>query len=107
MAACVALSGADAQAQTAAPPFPDPLVPTLQTDPRNPPRFQKFTRPGLVQLGPPAKFSPPASGAGVTGFDSTNSRRKNETQSESVNGQCQSGDIGCKRCSRQCEHGAG
>jgi hypothetical protein len=76
MAACVALSSVDAWAQTAAPPFPDPLAPTLQSDPRNPPRFQKFTRPGLVQLGPPAHFSPPASGAGVTGFDSTNARRK-------------------------------
>jgi hypothetical protein len=76
MAACVALWCADAVAQTAAPPFPDPLAPNLQTDPRNPPRFQKFTRPGLAQLGPPANFSTPASGAGVTGFDSTNARKK-------------------------------
>ena len=74
MAACVALWSADAVAQTAA--FPDPLAPNLQTDPRQPPRFQKFTRPGLVQLGPPATFTPPASGAGDTGFDSTNSRKK-------------------------------
>lgn len=76
MAACVALWSADAVAQTAAPPFPDPLAPNLQTDPRHLPRFQKFTRPGLVQLGPPATFTPPASGAGDTGFDSTNSRKK-------------------------------
>ena len=74
MAACVALWSADAVAQTAA--FPDPLAPNLQTDPRQPPRFQKFMRPGLVQLGTPATFTPPASGAGDTGFDSTNSRKK-------------------------------
>jgi hypothetical protein len=74
MAACVALWSADAVAQT--PPAPDPLAPKLQTDPRHPPVFQKFTRPGLVQLGPPVNFSPPASGAGNTGFDSTNARRK-------------------------------
>ena len=74
MAACVALWSADAVAQTAA--FPDPLAPNLQTDPRHPPRFQKFTRPGLLQLGPPANFSAPASGVGDTGFDSTNSRKK-------------------------------
>ncbi|HZL60681.1 MAG TPA: outer membrane beta-barrel protein, partial [Pseudolabrys sp.] len=76
MAACVALWSADAVAQTAAPPFPDSLAPNLQTDPHNPPRFQKFTRPGLAQLGPPANFSAPASGAGITGFDSTNARKK-------------------------------
>jgi hypothetical protein len=75
VAACLALGAVDALAQTAAPPFPDPLTPTLATDPRNPPRFQKFTRPGLVQLGPPAAFTPPASAAGDTGFDSTNSRK--------------------------------
>src|SRR5450830_1457341 len=76
MAACVALWSADAVAQTAAPPFPDPLAPNLQTDPRHLPRFQKFDRPALVQLGPPATFTAPASGAGDTGFDSTNSRKK-------------------------------
>jgi hypothetical protein len=54
----------------------DPLTPKLQTDPRNPPRFQQFSRPSLVQLGPPANFAAPASGAGITGFDSTNSRKK-------------------------------
>jgi hypothetical protein len=75
MAAGLALWCADATAQTAAPVFPDPLAPRLQTDPRNPPRFQKFDRPALVQLGPPANFSSPASGAGDTGFDSSNSRK--------------------------------
>ena len=58
------------------PPYADPLAPNLQTDPRRPPVFQKFTRPGLVQLGPPANFSPPAFGAGSTGYDSTNFRKK-------------------------------
>jgi hypothetical protein len=74
MAACVLAWGADAVAQTAV--VTDPLAPKLQTDPRNPPRFQKFDRPALVQLGPPATFTAPASGAGDTGFDSTNSRKK-------------------------------
>jgi len=75
VAACVVLGSVDAMAQTATSVFPDPLAPKLATDPRNPPRFQKFNRPGLVQLGPPAAFAPPASGAGNTGFDSTNSRK--------------------------------
>ncbi|MGH6663679.1 MAG: outer membrane beta-barrel protein [Pseudolabrys sp.] len=77
MAACVAMWSAGALAQTPPPLNPDPLAPKLQTDSRNLPRFQKFTRPSLVQLGPPAKFTvAPASGAGITGFDSTNSRKK-------------------------------
>ncbi|MBI2715649.1 MAG: outer membrane beta-barrel protein [Rhizobiales bacterium] len=72
VAACVALGGGDAVAQMAA---PDPLTPRLSTDPRNPPRFQQFSRPALAQLGPPLAFTPPASGAGDTGFDSTNTRK--------------------------------
>jgi hypothetical protein len=76
MAACVALWSADAVAQTAPPPFPDPLAPSLQTDPRHPQRFQRFTQPGLVQLGPPVNFLAPASGAGNTGYDSTNARKR-------------------------------
>jgi hypothetical protein len=74
MAAGVALWGADALAQTAA--YPDPLTPRLQTDLRNPPRFQRFNRPALAQLWPLASFSAAAAGAGDTGFDSTNSRKK-------------------------------
>ena len=77
MVACLALWSADALAQTpSAPPFPDPLSPNLQTDPRRPQRFQKFTRPELAQLGPPINFVAPASGAGNTGYDSTNARKK-------------------------------
>jgi hypothetical protein len=64
----------DANAQIA-PPNPDPLAPKLATDPRNPPRFQKFTVPSLTPLGPLAGFTPPASAAGDTGFDSTNARK--------------------------------
>jgi hypothetical protein len=75
VAACVALGCGSATAQMASPAFTDPLAPKLQTDPRNPPRFQKFSRPALAQLGPPTNFSPAASGAGDTGFDSTNSRK--------------------------------
>ena len=73
--ACVALGGVTVNAQMAA---PDPLAPKLQTDPRNPPRFQKFTRPEQTQLGPPTTLTAapaPPSAAGNTGFDSTNSRK--------------------------------
>ena len=57
----------------------DPLTPKLQTDPSKPPRFQKVTKPTQAQFGPPQTFAPvfaPASGAGRTGFDSTNTRKK-------------------------------
>jgi hypothetical protein len=78
MAAGVVLWGADALAQTAI--TSDPLTPQLQTDPRNPPRFQKFYRPALAPLQQPAGFSAAAAtGAGDTGFDSTNSRRKTKS----------------------------
>jgi len=72
---CLALSSAHAPAQTL-PPFPDALSPTLQSNSQQPPRFQRFTRPGPAPLGPPLNFVPPASGAGRTGFDSTNARKK-------------------------------
>jgi len=76
MAFCAVMWNLNATAQTPPPLYADPLAPNLQTDPRRPPVFQKFTQPGLVQLGAPANFSPPASGAGSTGFDSTNFRKK-------------------------------
>ena len=72
--AAVMLCVSVAVARTPAPVYPDPLTPRLQSDPQQPPRFQKFARPGPARLGPPATFTPPASGAGETGFDSTNSR---------------------------------
>jgi hypothetical protein len=71
VAACVALGGGQANGQLAA---PDPLTPKLDTDPRKPPRFQSSTPPAA---GRPMKFAPPASGAGDTGFDSTNTRTRN------------------------------
>ncbi len=75
VAAYMVLGCGNAVAQTAVPPFPDPLAPKLATDPKKTPRFQKFTGPELTPLGPPAAFSPPPSAAGDTGFDATNSRK--------------------------------
>jgi len=72
LSASLALGGGTACAQVAA---PDPWAPKVTSDPRNPSRFQPFTRPTLAQLGAPAPFTPPASGAGSTGFDSTNARK--------------------------------
>ena len=77
MATCLALWSADVLAQTPPPlPAPDPLSPTLQANPRQPPRFEKSTKSGQPPLGPPVNYWSPAAGAGVTGFDSTNARRK-------------------------------
>ena len=73
---CVMFHCAQAKAQTAIQTYTDPLAPKLQTDPRSPPRFEKFDRAALAQLTGPVTFTPPASGAGNTGFDSTNSRKK-------------------------------
>lgn len=73
-AACVLLGGASAWAQVI-PPASDPLAPQQQTDPRNPPRFQKFNRAPYAQAPGTAVFAP-ASGAGRTGYDSTNTRKK-------------------------------
>jgi hypothetical protein len=73
-AACAVLGGASAWAQVI-PPSSDPLAPKQQTDPRNPPRFQKFNRAPYAQAPGTAVFAP-ASGAGRTGFDSTNARKK-------------------------------
>ncbi len=78
-AACIALGGGQASAQTALV-FPDPLAPKLETDPRKPPRFQKSPKPALAQSAPAPAFVPPASGAGDTGFDSTNSRKKTKAK---------------------------
>ena len=54
---------------------PDPLAPTLSTDPRQPPRFQPFTPRQQAQADQPTSFTPIASGAGTTGFDATNARK--------------------------------
>jgi hypothetical protein len=75
VAACIPVIGMVANAQIV-PPNADPLAPNASTDPRNPPRFQKFTRPEVTPLAPPATFTPPPpSAAGNTGFDATNSRK--------------------------------
>ena len=75
VAACVTLPCAEVQAQLAGPSYTDPLTAKLQTGPRNPPRFQKLDREALAQLAAPTTFTPPASGAGTSGFDSTNNRK--------------------------------
>src|SRR5665647_2583257 len=75
LAAGLLLAGANAMAQSTTQTYPDPLDPKLATDPRNPPRFQKFTKPEQAQLGPPTALTPVPSGAGRTGFDATNDRK--------------------------------
>jgi hypothetical protein len=62
-------------AQTQPPGYPDPLAPSLQSDPRSPPRFQQSNRAPFAQAPASAVFTPPASGAGDTGFDSSNTRK--------------------------------
>jgi len=74
-AACVTLPCAGVHAQLANPSYTDPLSEKLQASPRNPPRFQKLDRAALAQLAAPTTFTPPASGAGTSGFDSTNNRK--------------------------------
>ena len=55
---------------------PDPLAPKMQSDPRKPPpTFQRSNRAPFAQAPASSVFTPPASGAGRTGFDSTNSRK--------------------------------
>ncbi|HXX25295.1 MAG TPA: outer membrane beta-barrel protein [Pseudolabrys sp.] len=79
LAACLALSSSEARAQSAVV-NPDPLAPNL-IDPRRQQRFED-NLPPLAQAGQPATtfapftVPPPASGAGATGFDSTNARKK-------------------------------
>ena len=62
--ACAQVSGA----------FTDVFAPKLQA-PRGAPRFQKYDREALAKLAESATFAAPGSGAGATGFDSTNSRK--------------------------------
>jgi hypothetical protein len=71
MLACLLWGCGQATAQTTSP-FPDPLTPKLETDSRQPPRFQPFTRRQQAQADQPTTFAPPSSGAGLTGFDATN-----------------------------------
>jgi hypothetical protein len=77
LAACLALPGglARAQAQTALV-NSDPFAPTLETNAKTPPRFQKLDdsqQTGLVEPSTLTQvFAPVPSGAGTTGFDATN-----------------------------------
>lgn len=72
MAACLVLACRDATAQSA-PAYPDPLAPQLATGPLHPPRFRNFSQAApLTQRA----FAPVPSGAGTTGFDATNARKK-------------------------------
>jgi hypothetical protein len=74
VAAGLVVGGVRAEAQVTGS-FTDPLVLELTSDPADPPRFEKDGSPARARTGQPATFAP-ASGAGVTGFDSTNARRK-------------------------------
>jgi hypothetical protein len=74
VAACAALVGTPALAQTAVTPGSDPLAPQLQTDPRQPPRFEKSKWRERAPLSAPATFKPVPPAAGDTGFDATNTR---------------------------------
>jgi hypothetical protein len=79
LAASLALASADAVAQQAA----DPLAPFLAPSPTRATRFQQaqITSP---QFSPQVGFTPPAaaSGAGDTGYDSTNARKKLQAKSK-------------------------
>ena len=72
LAACLTLGVADAMAQTAT----DPLAPFLQPSATRPSQFRSQAQLSPAQAAPPVGFTPPASGTGDTGFDSTNSRKK-------------------------------
>ncbi|MFN3659304.1 MAG: outer membrane beta-barrel protein [Pseudolabrys sp.] len=74
-AVCLVLGSAPARGQVVPPLANDPLAPKQQYDPRNPPRFQKSNRAPYTQAPGTAVFAP-AAGAGRTGFDSSNSRKK-------------------------------
>jgi hypothetical protein len=81
LAGCIALGAEQASAQNAMV-NPDPFAPKLESNPLKPPRFQKSRKPALAQQTPLPAFVPPASGAGDTGFDSTNSRKKTKAKSK-------------------------
>jgi hypothetical protein len=77
LAGCIALGCGQAGAQDAMI-NPDPFAPKLESNPLKPPRFQKSRKPAQ-SLSTPA-FVPAASGAGDTGFDSTNARKKTKAK---------------------------
>jgi len=73
LAGGVLLIGGDARAQMTGA-FMDAFAPKLQA-PSGAPRFQKYDRDALAKLAETATFAPAGSGAGTTGFDSTNARK--------------------------------
>ena len=73
LAACLVLAATDVRAQTLV--DPDPLAPKLDTASKKDARFQKFKRPQQLPLSPAFGFVPAASGAGASGFDSSNARK--------------------------------
>jgi hypothetical protein len=75
LAACLALGCREAGAQTAMV-SADPFAPQLESNPDNPPRFEQSSQPARRQTRSQFGFTPPASGAGLTGFDATNARKK-------------------------------
>ena len=75
IAAAGLLLAGQARAQLG-PPFPDPLAPQLNTDPRKPQTFRPFDRRTQRNADQPTLFALPPSGAGTTGFNSTNVKKK-------------------------------
>ncbi len=79
LAACLAFGCREAGAQTAMV-SSDPFAPKLESNPDNPPRFEQSSQPARSQTRSQIGFAPPASGAGLTGFDATNARKKTSTK---------------------------
>jgi hypothetical protein len=75
IAAGLALASTNARAQVTGS-FSDPLSPTPDTDPRQPPHFERITPPSLAQSDAPSTFTLRSDAIGKTGFDSTNARKK-------------------------------
>jgi hypothetical protein len=71
----------------------DSLAPYLQPGTTSPSRFQAQLSP--TQAGPPVGFTPPASGAGDTGFKFNQQPEEAETQTTI---RCADSRAGCVRC---------
>ena len=67
--------GTSALAQSVLP-APDPFAPQLESDPRKPPTFHKLQPAPPLRANPTTRFAPIPPGAGLTGFDATNARKK-------------------------------
>ena len=88
LVACLALGGTDVAAQTAT--ALNPFAPAAQAGPWQPTRFQQQAQVSPAQYAPQVGFTPPVSGAGDTGYDATNSRKKTKAKSKTpVSGQPQ------------------